>query len=93
MIENPSSNTSTAARFADLRFPRFAGINMKKPGNTSARDKFCLSASGQCRIAEEVAMVAMVSVVLTTPPLGVTLEGLNEQLAPAGNPLQLGVMV
>ena len=45
--------------------------------------------NGKRSIAEDVAVVDMVSVVLTAPPLGVALEGLNEQLAPVGKPLQL----
>ena len=47
---------------------------------------------GKCVIAEEVAVVPMVSVVLTAPPFGVTFGGLNVQLAPAGNPLQLALL-
>ncbi len=40
-------------------------------------------------MAADAAVVAKVSVVLAGPPFGVTLAGLNEQLAPVGNPLQL----
>lgn len=40
-------------------------------------------------MAVDAAAVAKVSVVLAGPPFGVTLPGLNEQLAPVGNPLQL----
>ena len=39
-------------------------------------------------MAADAAVVAKVSVVLAGPPFGFTLPGLNEQLAPVGNPLQ-----
>jgi hypothetical protein len=42
-----------------------------------------------CPDALTGAVVLMVSKLVTGPPLGVTLDGLNEQLAPVGRPLQL----
>lgn len=62
---------------------------MSKPGTASAKKIPCLPPSGQRGMAADAAVVAKVSVVLAGPPFGFTLPGLNEQLAPVGNPLQL----
>jgi hypothetical protein len=91
IIDNPNSNTIniTPTPLADQRFPRLVGPSMSSPGTTSAKNKLCFCPSGQCGIAEEACVVAIVIVVLTALPFGVTLAGLNEQLAPVGSPLQL----
>jgi hypothetical protein len=91
IIDNPNSNTMNIppSPLADQRFPRLVGPSMSSPGTISAKNKLCFCPSGQRGIAEEARVVAIVIVVLTGPPFGVTLAGLNEQLAPVGSPLQL----
>ncbi len=88
--ENPTSSTnSIVLPTPDLSFPLPPAPRMSRPGTASAKKIPCLPPSGQCGMAADAAVVAKVSVVLAGPPFGVTLPGLNEQLAPVGNPLQL----
>jgi hypothetical protein len=91
--ENPTSSmNSIALPTPDLRFPLPPAPRMSRPGTTSAKKIPCLPPSGQRRMAADAAdaaVVAKVSVVVAGPPFGFTLPGLNEQLAPVGNPLQL----
>ena len=88
--EKPSSSkNSIVLPTADLRFPLPPDPRMSRPGTASAKKIPCLPPSDQHGMAADAAAVAKVSVVLAAPPFGVTLPGLNEQLAPLGNPLQL----
>ena len=77
------------------RFPVLRPPATSRPGSISARKTAGPRPNGRRRgviRADEGAVVVTVSVVPAGPPLGVTAEGLNEQLASAGRPLQLAAL-
>ena len=67
---------------------RFLPAEISRPETISAR-KYPPTPVGGRVIAADAAVVAMVRVVVALPPVGATLAGSKEQLAPAGKPPQL----
>jgi hypothetical protein len=64
-------------------------LSTSSPGSISPKNRNRLRRDALTCDDTDGAVVPRVSVLVTGAPLGVTLEGLNEQLAPVGRPLQL----
>jgi hypothetical protein len=88
--DSPNSNAPRQIA-GSTRLRALCSPPKNSPGTSSA-NRSPLRPRRDVFAAAVAAVVLIVSLVLAAPPFGVTLAGLNEQLAPAGSPVQLAAL-